>query len=172
MGEEGRGRWGGSLGVSRLGTPPESTAGGTVRARPELGGKVSLDLKEKFQSLRSSRGGVLCWEDSTVANPPNVEVELYSVETSVKDDEGYKASFPEPRASASQMAPAAPDENSRTSEACSIIQESSQSRNPKKLRPEDSVDEDRISSKGRVHRDQEEKFVPCSLSPRPRSRFR
>ena len=51
-----------------------------------------------------------------MANPPNTEVELYSVETSVKDDEGYKAAFPEPRASASQMAAAAPDENSRTSE--------------------------------------------------------
>ena len=97
-----------------------------------------------------------------MANPPNMKVALYSVETSVKDDEGYKASFPEPRASASQTAPAAPDEKSRTSEASSIIQEGSQSRSPRKLTLEDSVDEDRISSKGRVHRHQEERFVPCA----------
>ena len=97
-----------------------------------------------------------------MANPSNTEVELYSVETSVKDDEGYKAAFAEPGASASHMAPAAADENSRTSEASPTIQECSQNRCPRKLRPEDSVDEDRISSKGRVHRDQEERFVPCT----------
>ena len=92
VGAEGRG---GSLGVSRLGTPPEAPLEAPSGPGRSKAGKCRFDLKEKFQSLRSSRGGVLCWEDAAVANPPNMKVALYPVETSVKDDEGYKAAFAE-----------------------------------------------------------------------------
>ena len=108
-----------------------------------------------------------------MANPSNVKVELYSVVTPVKDDQGHKLEFTEPGTSASQMATAAPHENSRTSEASSITQEGkmfleaeTRGRRPHASKPwslpKDSVDEDRIFGKGRVHRDQEEKFAPCA----------